>query len=52
MTDERDEVNDAIAEHVRQVRERLAEGRTEIDRQRASIDWLKNAGLEDDEAAA
>jgi ribosome-interacting GTPase 1 len=35
--DEREAVNRAVAEHLEQLRRRLAEGRTEIDRQRAEV---------------
>jgi hypothetical protein len=36
--DEREAVNRAVAEHLAQLRRRLAEGRSEIERQRAAID--------------
>jgi hypothetical protein len=36
--DEREAVNRAVAEHLEQLRRRLAEGRSEIERQRAAID--------------
>ena len=35
--DEREAVNRAVAEHLRQLRRRLAEGRSEIERQRAEV---------------
>jgi ribosome-interacting GTPase 1 len=35
--DEREAVNRAVAEHLKELRQRLAEGRTEIDRQRAEV---------------
>jgi chromosome segregation ATPase len=36
--DEREAVNRAVAEHLEQLRRRLAEGRSEIERQRAAVD--------------
>jgi predicted metal-dependent hydrolase len=36
--DEHEAVNRAIAEHLERLRRRLAEGRSEIERQRASVD--------------
>jgi len=36
--DEREAVNRAVAEHLEHLRRRLAEGRSEIERQRAAID--------------
>ncbi|MFL5928131.1 MAG: hypothetical protein ACJ77E_14475 [Gaiellaceae bacterium] len=36
--DEREAVNHAVAEHLAELRRRLAEGRAEIERQRAEVD--------------
>jgi hypothetical protein len=38
LMDSREEVNRSAAEHVSRLRERLAEGRNEIDRQHAAVD--------------
>jgi hypothetical protein len=57
MADERGKegLNEAVAEHVRRLRQRLADGRSEIERQRAVVDatrdhidemrrWLESGG--------
>jgi phage shock protein A len=36
--DEREALNRAVAEHLARLRQRLAEGKSEIERQRASVD--------------
>jgi hypothetical protein len=36
--DDREEANRSIADYVARIRQRLADGRNEIDRQRASVD--------------
>ena len=41
--DEREQANRTVAEHVARMRRRLADGRGEIERQQASIRWLKTA---------
>lgn len=55
--DEREAVNRAVADHLERLRQRLAEGKMEIERQRASIDethehlagmsrWIEQTDLE------
>ena len=41
--DDREQANQDVAEHVARMRRRLAAGKHEIERQQASVRWLKTA---------
>jgi hypothetical protein len=41
--DDREQANQDVAEYVARMRRRLADGKDEIERQQASIRWLKTA---------
>ena len=41
--DDREQANREAAEHVARTRQRLAAGKDEIERQQASVRWLKTA---------
>ena len=41
--DDREQANRAVADHVARTRKRLEDGKDEIERQQASIRWLRSA---------